>query len=597
MNEPVATTAADARGQLRRSVYWLLIAAGVGMMLGRIFAIDSVNLQKLEETKLNKIAEDLKEKRQDLESKGVRGKELEEELARCKARWLEKARLCRPFLSANDRSRWCTVRALVEDDMRVEGVPYAIDKVIQQQNWDTIDMVKREGHLYSSKPPLLPTLMAAVYWPIHKITGVTLGTHPYEIDRFMLVLFNVLPLVIYFALLARLIDRFGSTDWGRIFTMAAAVLGTFLSTFAVAVNNHLPAAVCAVAAIYAVTKIWFDDERKTSPFPPNRNEPNNTSPLASSGRGAGGEGGLRARYFILAGFFGALAAFNEFPAASLFAALGVALLWKAPKLTLLGFVPAAVIVAAAFFGANWIAVHSLKPAYLHRGGDDNWYDYTYERNGKTVESYWKAGNQKGLDLGEPSREIYARNCLVWHHGIFSLTPVWLLSVIGMGIWIFQGPCKSLPSPSERGAGDQGSCEYSCKEQTDDDSPALTLTLSQREKGHSFNHAFKRGDPRVRWAAAAIAAISLACIAFYLGQPRINRNYGGVTSGLRWMFWLAPLWLLAMLPAVDFLSTRRWTRGLCLLLLAISVLSVSYPTWNPWSDPWLMVLSKYLGWGV
>ena len=55
--------------------------------------------------------------------------------------------------------------------MRVPGAPYAIDKVIQQPNWDTIDMVKHDGHLYSSKPPLLPTLMAAVYWLIYRLTG------------------------------------------------------------------------------------------------------------------------------------------------------------------------------------------------------------------------------------------------------------------------------------------------------------------------------------------------------------------------------------------------------------------------------------------
>ena len=42
-------------------------------------------------------------------------------------------------------------------------------------------MVKHDGHLYSSKPPLLPTLMAAVYWPIYRFSGATLGTHPYEI--------------------------------------------------------------------------------------------------------------------------------------------------------------------------------------------------------------------------------------------------------------------------------------------------------------------------------------------------------------------------------------------------------------------------------
>ena len=29
----------------------------------------------------------------------------------------------RPFLSANDRSRWCTVRALVEPDMQVPALP------------------------------------------------------------------------------------------------------------------------------------------------------------------------------------------------------------------------------------------------------------------------------------------------------------------------------------------------------------------------------------------------------------------------------------------------------------------------------------------
>ena len=35
----------------------------------------------------------------------------------------------------------------------------AIDRVIQVPLWDTIDMVKHDGHLYSSKPPLFPTLL------------------------------------------------------------------------------------------------------------------------------------------------------------------------------------------------------------------------------------------------------------------------------------------------------------------------------------------------------------------------------------------------------------------------------------------------------
>ncbi len=414
-------------------------------------------------------------------------------------------------MTANDRSRLCTVRALVEDDMRVAGFPYAIDKVIQEPNWDTIDMVKHNGHLYSSKPPLLTTLLAAVYWPIHRFGGVSLGTHPYEIGRFLLILFNFVPLAIYFVLLAALIERWGTTDWGRIFVMAAACFGTFLTTFVIAITNHLPAAVCVTAAVYALARIWFDGER-------------------------------RLRFFIVAGLFGALAAANEFPALSILAAMGVVLLWKATKPTLLAFTPAVLVVACAFFGTNWIALRTLVPADMHRDAVGDWYDYTYERGGRTIESYWR--HPVGIDRGEPSPKVYALHALVGHHGVFSLTPVWLLSVLGLGLWMF-----------------------------------------------------RRGDPRVRWMAAAIVAISAAVLAFYLTQPQMNRNYGGMTSGLRWLFWLSPLWLLAMLPTADLLASRRWTRGLALLLLALSVLSVSYPTWNPWTNPWLTVFTRYMGWGT
>jgi hypothetical protein len=245
---------------------------------------------------------------------------------------------------------------------------------------------------------------------------------------------------------------------------------------------------------------------------------------------------------VIAGLFGALAAMNEFPAAAFFAVLTLLLLIKSPRQALLIFLPVVLVVVAAFFGTNWIAHKSLTPAYLHRNTADkadNWYDYAYQRNGRTVESYWN--HPQGVDRGEPSPSHYVLHVLVGHHGIFSLTPIWLLSFIGMGVWLFH-----------------------------------------------------RNDPRMRWMAAAIALVSLACIAFYLARPPLDRNYGGVTSGLRWLFWLAPLWLLAMLPTLDFFSHRRWTRGLALVLLAASALSASYPTWNPWTQPWLMVFWRYLG---
>jgi hypothetical protein len=67
----------------------------------------------------------------------------------------------------------------------------------------------------------------------------------------------------------------------------------------------------------------------------------------------------------------------------------------------------------------------------------------------------------------------------------------------------------------------------------------------------------------------------------------------MTSGFRWAFWMAPPWLIAMLPAVDAMAGRRWLRGIACVLLCFSALSVSYPTWNPWVHPWLTEYLLYL----
>jgi hypothetical protein len=497
----------DPTFHLRQGMYWLLICLSVGVMLGRVMAVDAVDRTALAKDRLSRIAGELDRRKGQLRQQGLEGQALEKELARIETQLLREAQLRRPFLSANDRSRWCTVRALVEPDMRVDGAPYAIDKVIQDPNWDTIDMVKHGGHLYSSKPPLMATLMAGIYWIIYHLTGMSLATHPFIVGRIMLVIINVIPLAMSFILLARLVERFGTTDWGRLFVIGAATYGTFLTTFAVAINNHLIAALCSIVAVYAVVPIWLDGQR-------------------------------RVRYFVLAGFFGALMAVEELPALALFAAISLALLCKAPRQTLLAYVPAAMVVAAAFFATNWIAHGSLTIPYMHRGPGDNWYDYTYQRNGKEIESYWR--HPSGIDLGEQSRAVYAFHVLVGHHGIFSLTPIWLLTVAGILISLWPGQ-----------------------------------------------------DRRLQEWAALVGGVSLICIAFYLFRPLTERNYGGMTSGFRWVFWLAPLWLLSMLPAVDYLSKRRWTRILALMLLIISVFSASYPTWNPWTNPWIMDYMKFL----
>ena len=252
LDVPTAYPAEDSRAALRRGVYGLLIALSIGVMIGRIFAVNSVDRIAQENDLVARRC--CQTGRADATQAGRTPDAAQIDQWQKEAR--SKLALQRPFLSANDRSRWDTVRSLVEHGT------YAIDDIVAEPNWDTIDMVQHVGrddklHLYSSKPPLLATLLAGEYWLIYHITGASLGEHPYEIGRFMLITINVIPLWIFFLLLVRLVERWGHSDWGRIYVMAAATLGTFLTTFAVVLNNHITAAVTTMIAIYAVIQIWY----------------------------------------------------------------------------------------------------------------------------------------------------------------------------------------------------------------------------------------------------------------------------------------------------------------------------------------------------
>ncbi|HEX4415745.1 MAG TPA: hypothetical protein VH107_19090 [Lacipirellulaceae bacterium] len=493
---------------VRWGIYLLLIAIAVGNMTGRLLSVNSVDKVQLESAR---IKDRLASERKQLVADGLTSAQIDARLAADEARLQNDLRLQRPFLSANDRSRWLTIRSLVE-----RGT-YEIDSLIAEPTWDTIDMVQHRGrdgepHLYSSKPPLLATLMAGEYWLINRFSGATLRDDPYEIGRIMLISFNILPLVLMYVLVAQLAERFGTTDWGRIFVVACATLGTFLNTFAIVLNNHVIAAVSAAATIYLFVRIAFDGER-------------------------------RWHYFFLAGLAAAFIAANELPAATLLAFTGLLLLWRAPRQTLLAFTPAVAIVAAAFFGTNWIAHARLSPPYAFRSDRDpadNWYNYTYTVNGREVKSYWL--DRKGIDIGEQSKWVYAFHTLVGHHGVFSLTPIWLIAFAGAGMWLVSPEC------------------------------------------------------RYRELSALILSVSVICLIFFIGlRPQEDRNYGGMTSGFRWMFWCAPLWLVAMIPAADRLARSTAGQVFAAVLLSFSVLSVSYPTWNPWTHPWLYNWLQWCGW--
>jgi hypothetical protein len=408
-----------------------------------------------------------------------------------------------PTFSSNDRSRWATVRALVDEGTFAIGRreydadgKYRDTGIVFEDGWQTLDKVLHpETHLYySSKPPLLPVIVASEYWLIKRLTGWTLNGQPWKVVCTVLLTINVLPLGVYLVLLARLLERYGTTDWGRLFTFAAACFGTFLTTFITTFNNHTVAAVTALGAVY---------------------------PLLASDE-------LSFRALLVSGFFAGLTAAFELPAAALLAGLAVGLLMQQPRRALLAFVPAALLPVAAELALNYAEIGNWKPVYEKL--DSVWYRYEGSHWNKT------GADRQGIDFAgdKESRDVYAFNLLVGHHGVFSLTPVWLLSAAGL---------------------------------------LRTLLLGRGRGGRSWD------------VALLTLAVSAVVIDFYVWRVS-TVNYGGWSSGPRWFFWLTPLWLLGLLPAADRLGTARAGRAVGYLLLAVSTFSASFPAWNPWRHPWL-----------
>ena len=499
------------------------------------------------------------------------------------------------FLSANDRSRWCTVASLVEHGT------YEIDKQIAIANpvhrnrhpWQTIDKVQHRGddgqlHYYSSKPPLFPTMVAGVYWVLHEITGMTMTAQPRWIPRIVLALVNLPLLGIFLWSTIKIIDHVCRTRWGKYIGAVAACFGTMLLPFSITLGNHLPAA----AAIAVATAIfYFAAETLDQEF--------------GTARKVG------TWLYFVAGLAIAMAAANELPALSM-AVFLIALFYLIDRSSLLPISLGLVVVLVAFFGTNWIAHRSLKPAYAHRGdgllvltiaksdnpelsqsenleriademkqqlqansilsqaasievlpsneagrwrlvGDDqdfalldrgdrwavhiwdDWYEYPH--------SYWQDGNRRGVDKGEPSRLVYFFHMTIGHHGIFSLTPLYLLVPWGMWRLIRYGPSDTA------------------------------------------------------WFAIAVLVASVVCILFYLMRPMIDRNYGGVSTCFRWLLWFTPLWLLMVAVVFDDWSHRIWGRCLSVLLLALSVLSMTTALSSPWQSPWIYQWCLFLGWSA
>ncbi|MBI3462271.1 MAG: hypothetical protein HY000_04315 [Planctomycetes bacterium] len=427
-----------------------------------------------------------------------------------------------PMHSPNDRSRFATIRALGDQGTYAigrlqENGQYEPGSVVAEQGWDTIDKVRRpdNGLIYSSKPPLLPTLLAYEYRLIKWLSAgrLNFADHPLAVVRIIVASVNWLPLVVFLFLYARLLDSCASDSWVRNYSLAAAAVGTYLSGFSVTLNNHTIAAFSAFFALYPAYVVWC-------------------------------KGRQQWWLFALSGLFAGFTAALELPAAALLAVLFMGLMWKQPRTTLCCFLPLALLPLAGHVWTNYLITGDWTPAYEHK----EWYEFSG--------SYWKIDpetgrlvgtktdpdtgtwviNRAGIDSQFESWHVYLFHMSIGHHGIFSLSPIFVFTVLGI-VRVLAGPGREPLKPF----------------------------------------------------ALLAAGLTMLLLAFYTVAPAFGigqRNYGGMCNGLRWLFWLIPLWLMILPVGLESKASCRWFRGIALACLVISAASAFYATRNPWTRPWL-----------
>jgi hypothetical protein len=414
-----------------------------------------------------------------------------------------------PYHGANDYSRWNTVYALVHHnsykiDLEDWGTSEDWPTFNDEGPFLTIDKVRRDGHFYSSKPPLLPTVAAAVYKLLHVTTGTRIwyppdtqaGRSDHIAGRAVLLVVNVLPLLFFLIYYAKLLRQLQFNEYTRLFCVCVAAGGTFLTAYCVTFTNHAVAAFLFFFATYNIIQVYFLEKPR---------------PI----------------HYAAAGFFAALATTFELPGAIFGLATFFLLFFKSPSNTFKYYVVPALIPIGAFFYTNYLATGGIKPYYAYFGTE--YYEYKSD-------SHWS--DPPGIDGLHQDKWTYFTHMTVGHHGIFSLTPIFVFAVIGLLI------------PFRR---------------------SLKLLLP------------------IQMAALLSTIACLVWFTFY------TTNYSGMSHGLRRTFWLIPLWLIAMPPVLEWLIRNAFGRALVWTCLVFSVASVGYSVRVPWGRAWIFELMWYMKW--
>ncbi len=361
----------------------------------------------------------------------------------------------RPPFGAMIKSRLATVDALVH------GGTFAIDKSVFG---NTIDKVRLNGHFYSMKPPMPSVIGAGVYWIYNRVTGRSFENYLGRTCWFMGFVMGVVPYIIFLLYFFWLLQLWFKDPYVIIWVFSAVCFGYLGTGYATNLNNHnLSATVLVMAFTHAY-----------------RLRKGMGSPVWE---------------WILCGFLAGLLPTFDHPSLFFSLALFVYLLVYDSRNIWRFFVGAALVpiiihfwINIAFSGA-WLPLEVRHDLRVYPG------------------SFWLTPSRNDA-LHEP-KLIYLFHLLLGHHGLFSMTPLFVLSL--GGLW-----------------------------------------------RHIRKHDFK-------YAESMLVGITLmASLVFYVFA---TSNYGGMCVGLRWMIPLMPLLFLFSGDWLVWRSARlKWVLFIGLFLI-------------------------------
>lgn len=380
--------------------------------------------------------------------------------------------------NANTGSRYATIEALVD-----LGTYYIDDTHYVH----TIDKMRVGEHYISSKPPLLPTYGAAVYWVYQKLTGETIADHEGNVVRTVSFFTGLLFHAVFVVYLYRLCLLLFRRRLAILVTLAVGCFGYLGVAYATAINNHSVAAAISIVGMFHTYRA--------------------------------GQGSPGYKDWILAGFWFGIIGAIDLSCLAFLPAAGLYLLLKDWRKAVFGFGLAALPGLLSLAILNYEITGSIKPAYSNSELKD--FPDNYFRN-----------HRRGIDALREPKYVYAFNVLLGHHGVFSMTPVFLFGLYEIG---------------------------------------------RRIKNRSYLPE-----------TLAITGVLMAAFYFYIFR---TRNYGGWCVGMRWLVPFMPLLLLYFGVWFDRVKLTRLTLVAVAAAFAIGCFHVQdgltspfqFSVWHNWID--------------